>query len=47
MSTSGVINLAIQLSINQSHIGKEMHEIAARRAAKKSGVNPKTIQGKR
>jgi len=28
-------------------MGKEMHEIAARRAAKKSGVNPKTIQGKR
>jgi len=24
-----------------------MHAIAARRAAKKAGVNPKTIQGKR
>jgi YidC/Oxa1 family membrane protein insertase len=45
--TGNVINLAIQFGINQSHIGKEMHEIAARRAAKKSGVNPKTIQGKR
>jgi YidC/Oxa1 family membrane protein insertase len=47
MSTSGVINLVIQLGVNQSSIGKEMHEIAARRAAKKSGINPKTIQGKR
>jgi YidC/Oxa1 family membrane protein insertase len=45
--TGNLINLGIQLGINQSKIGKEMHEIAARRAAKKSGVNPKTIQGKR
>ncbi len=45
--TGNVINLAIQLGINQSSIGKEMHEIAAKRAAKKAGVNPKTIQGKR
>jgi len=45
--TGNIINLGIQLGINQSKIGKEMHEIAARRAAKKSGVNPKTIQGKR
>jgi YidC/Oxa1 family membrane protein insertase len=45
--TGNVINLVIQLGINQSSIGKEMHEISARRAAKKSGVNPKTIQGKR
>jgi len=45
--TGNVINLAIQMGINQSSMGKEMHEIAARRAAKKSGVNPKTIQGKR
>jgi YidC/Oxa1 family membrane protein insertase len=42
-----IINLAIQISINQSHIGKEMSAIAARRAAKKAGVNPRTIQGKR
>ena len=47
MSTSGVINLAIQLSINQSHIGKEMHEIASKRALKKAGINPKTIQGRK
>jgi hypothetical protein len=37
----------MQLGINQSHIGKEMHEIAARRAAKKSSVSPITIKGKR
>jgi YidC/Oxa1 family membrane protein insertase len=45
--TGNIINLAIQLGINQSSMGKEMHEIAARRAAKKAGLNPKTIQGKR
>jgi YidC/Oxa1 family membrane protein insertase len=45
--TGNLINLAIQLSINQSHIGKEMHALAAKRAAKKAGVNPKTIAGKR
>jgi YidC/Oxa1 family membrane protein insertase len=39
--TGNLINLAIQVAINQSHIGKEMHAIAAKRAAKK------TIQGKR
>jgi YidC/Oxa1 family membrane protein insertase len=39
-----LINLAIQVGINQSSIGKEMHAIAARRAAKK---NPKIIQGRR
>jgi YidC/Oxa1 family membrane protein insertase len=45
--TGNILNLAIQISINQSHIGKEMSAIAAKRAAKKTGVNPKTIQGKR
>jgi YidC/Oxa1 family membrane protein insertase len=45
--TGNVINLAMQMGINQSSIGKEMHEIAARRAAKKAGINPKTIQGRR
>jgi YidC/Oxa1 family membrane protein insertase len=39
--TGNLINLAIQVSINQSHIGKEMHAIAAKRAAKK------TVQGRR
>jgi len=45
--TSNLINLAIQLGINQSGIGKEMHAIAAKRAVKKAGGNPKTIQGRR
>jgi YidC/Oxa1 family membrane protein insertase len=45
--TGNLINLAIQVAINQSHIGKEMHAIAAKRAAKKAGGNPKTIQGRR
>lgn len=45
--TGNLINLAIQVSINQSHIGKEMHAIAAKRAAKKAGGNPKTISGRR
>jgi YidC/Oxa1 family membrane protein insertase len=35
--TSNIIYLVMQISINQSHIGKEMHEIAARRAVKKLG----------
>ena len=45
--TSNIINLALQVGINQSHIGKEMHAIAAKRAYKRSGGNPKTIQGRR
>ena len=45
--TGNLINLAIQMAINQSHIGKEMHAIAAKRALKKSGINPKTLQGRR
>jgi YidC/Oxa1 family membrane protein insertase len=45
--TSNVINLALQLYVNNTHYGKEMHAIAARRAAKKVGAAPKTIQGKR
>jgi YidC/Oxa1 family membrane protein insertase len=45
--TGNIINLAIQISINQSHIGKEMSAIAARRAAKKTGSSPITIKGKR
>ncbi|KAA6457314.1 membrane protein insertase YidC [Acidobacteria bacterium AB60] len=45
--TGNLINLAIQVSINQSHIGKEMHAIAAKRAAKRAGISPKTIQGRR
>jgi len=47
--TSNIINLALQLAINQSSIGREMHEIAAKRAARKLGNSSgsKTIQGKR
>jgi YidC/Oxa1 family membrane protein insertase len=46
-ATQNVLNLALQVFINQSSYGKEMHAIAARRAAKKAGANPKTIQGRR
>jgi YidC/Oxa1 family membrane protein insertase len=45
--TSNIINLAMQVGINQSSIGKEMQAIAAKRALKKAGVNPKTIKGRR
>jgi YidC/Oxa1 family membrane protein insertase len=45
--TSNLINLIIQLGINQAPIGKEMHAIAAKRAVKKAGGSPKTIQGRR
>jgi len=45
--TSNIIYLAMQIAINRSHWGKEMHAIAARRAAKKSGAGVKTIQGRR
>ena len=34
MSTSGVINMLIQIAINQSSMGKEMHAHAARRNSK-------------
>jgi YidC/Oxa1 family membrane protein insertase len=46
-ATGNVLNLGLQVFINQSSYGKEMHAIAARRAVKKIGGNPKTIQGKR
>jgi len=45
--TSNILYLAMQIGINRSHWGKEMHAIAARRAAKKLGANPKTVQGRR
>ena len=45
--TGNLINLAIQVGINQSKMGKEMHAIAAKRAAKKVGAGTKTIQGRR
>ena len=43
--TSNIMNLAMQIGINQSHIGKEMRLIAERRAAKAGGN--KTIQGRK
>jgi YidC/Oxa1 family membrane protein insertase len=50
--TGNIINLMMQVAINKSKIGKEMHEIALRRAAKKLGakggnVSPRVIQGRR
>jgi YidC/Oxa1 family membrane protein insertase len=42
-----IINLFIQIAINRSSIGKEMHAIAARRAAKKAGGGTKVLQGRR
>jgi YidC/Oxa1 family membrane protein insertase len=46
--TGNVINLGIQLAINKSKMGKEMHEIAAKRQARKlGGGKGKTIQGRK
>jgi YidC/Oxa1 family membrane protein insertase len=46
--TGNLINLGIQLAINKSSMGKEMHEIAAKRQARKLGNGKgKTIQGKK
>jgi YidC/Oxa1 family membrane protein insertase len=49
--TGNIINLIMQVAINRSKIGKEMHEIAARRAAKKlnkgGNTSPRVIQGRR
>ncbi len=44
--TSNLINIALQLGINQSSMGKEMHAIAAKRAQKKTGSGPRVVQGK-
>ena len=44
--TSNIINLALQVGINQSSLGKEMHAISARRAAKR-GDGSRTLQGRR
>jgi YidC/Oxa1 family membrane protein insertase len=43
-STGNLLNLGLQLGINRSRMGRELHDLAAKRAAKKSG---NTIQGKR
>lgn len=45
--TGNIIMLAMQIAINNSHIGKEMHALAAKRAAKRAGPTAKTIQGRR
>jgi YidC/Oxa1 family membrane protein insertase len=45
--TGNIIMLTMQILINRSHWGKEMHAIAARRAEKKLGSNSKTVQGRR
>ena len=46
--TGNVINLGIQMAINKSKMGKEMHEIAAKRQARKlGGGKGKTIQGRK
>jgi YidC/Oxa1 family membrane protein insertase len=45
--TGNIINLVMQLGINQSSIGKEMHAIAAKKALKKAGGKPPTIQGRK
>lgn len=36
--TGNIIMLAMQIGINRSHWGREMHDISARRAAKKAGI---------
>ena len=47
--TGNLINLGIQLTINKSKMGQEMHAIATKRQARKlgGGSSPKTIQGRR
>ncbi len=42
--TGNLLNLGLQLGINQSKMGRELHALAAKRAAKTAG---KTIQGRR
>jgi YidC/Oxa1 family membrane protein insertase len=45
--TSNMINLSFQLIINQTKDGKELHAIAAKKAAKRGNGRPPTIQGRR
>ena len=46
-----IISLIMQVSINKSKLGQEMHELAVRRAAKKKGsvtaATGRVIQGRR
>jgi len=47
-TTSNLFNLSLQLLMNQSSLGRELHAIAAKRAAKTGNkTGPKTIQGRR
>ncbi len=46
-AASNVLYLIMQLGVNRSKLGKEMHAIAARRAMKKAGANPRVLQGRR
>jgi YidC/Oxa1 family membrane protein insertase len=43
-ATGNLLNLGLQLAMNRSPIGRELHAIASKRAAKKG---PATIQGRR
>jgi YidC/Oxa1 family membrane protein insertase len=43
-ATGNLLNLGLQLGINRSSMGRELHALAAKRAAKKEN---KTIQGRR
>jgi YidC/Oxa1 family membrane protein insertase len=45
--TSNLINLLLQVGVNQSKMGKEMHDIAARRSQKKGSPGARVIQGRR
>jgi YidC/Oxa1 family membrane protein insertase len=49
-SVGNVISISTQMIMNRTSIGKEMREIAAKRARRKAGLgvggSPKTIQGK-
>lgn len=49
--TGNIISLIMQVSINKSKLGQEMHELAVRRAAKKKGnvtaASGRVIQGRR
>jgi YidC/Oxa1 family membrane protein insertase len=45
-SVGNLISIATQQIMNQTSIGREMREIAAKRARRKAGNGPQTIQGK-
>jgi len=49
--TGNIISLIMQFAINKSKLGQEMHDLAARRAAKAGGgkgnINQRVIQGRR